>query len=61
MEERTPCAFCENFEASCFRAQGKIQAFNFCPVCGRPYTPEGAEMLSGREKPDFNRAGSRQK
>lgn len=58
MEERTPCPYCENFEASCFMAQGKLQAFNFCPVCGRPYTPEGANMQNGRKKPESYDAGS---
>lgn len=60
MEERTPCAYCEYFEASCFMAQGKLQTFNFCPICGRPYTPEGAKMLNGRKKPESDDAGDYQ-
>lgn len=59
MEERTPCAFCENFEGSGFMVQGKIQVYNFCPVCGRPYTPKGTEMLNRREKPGTTGEGSR--
>lgn len=52
MEERTSCPFCENFEGSGFTVQGKLQVFNFCPVCGRPYTPLGAEILNHRRKPE---------
>lgn len=52
MEERTPCVYCENFQGSCFMAQGKLEVFNFCPMCGRPYTPKGAELLNERRKPD---------
>ncbi|HEX3017608.1 MAG TPA: hypothetical protein VHP31_07140 [Caproicibacter sp.] len=33
-------------------AQGKLEVFNFCPMCGRPYTPKGAELLNERRKPD---------
>lgn len=49
MDDLTPCPYCENFEASGFVAQeGKVQVFNFCPVCGRPYTKEGRQMLIHR-------------
>ncbi|HEX2985478.1 MAG TPA: hypothetical protein VHO71_01540 [Caproiciproducens sp.] len=53
MEERTPCPYCENFEGSGFEVQnGNLEVFNFCPVCGRPYTPRGAELLDLRVKPE---------
>lgn len=53
MEVLTPCTYCENFEGSVFEVgNGKTQRFNFCPVCGRPYTPEGAEMLTRRAQPE---------
>lgn len=55
MEERTPCPYCENFEASGFIVQGEVKAFNFCPMCGRPYTPQGADMLNRRRKPESYR------
>lgn len=59
MEERTPCPYCENFEGSGFIAQGKLEVFNFCPVCGRPYTPKGAELLERRRQPEAYSAGDR--
>ena len=53
METLTPCAYCENFEGSVFKVKnGEMQRFNFCPVCGRPYTPEGTQMLLRRAQPD---------
>ncbi len=60
MEEKTPCPYCENFEAAGFMVQGKLQVFNFCPVCGRPYTHLSAEMLDGRSKAESNHAADPQ-
>lgn len=49
MSELTPCPYCENFEGSWFKVDNdQVERFNFCPVCGRPYTPQGAEMFQRR-------------
>lgn len=50
MDQTMPCPYCENFEGTCFTAQGKVQAFQFCPICGRPYTRNGAEQRSGKKE-----------
>ena len=47
--EKTPCPYCENFEASGFTAQGTVQVFRFCPMCGRPYARGEAAREDGTE------------
>jgi len=47
--EQNPCPYCENFEGTGFKVEnGKVQRFNLCPVCGKPYTAEGAELFNQR-------------
>jgi len=46
-----PCPYCENFEGIGFEVGGgKVQRYNLCPVCGRPYTSEGMEIQNLRAK-----------
>lgn len=53
MDFTTSCTFCENFQGEMFEANGEVHRYNFCPACGRPFTPEGARMLCERQNSDF--------
>lgn len=59
MEEKACCPFCENFEASCFMVQGKLQAFRFCPVCGRRYASGEARRTDGCKNTESDEADRR--
>ena len=48
MDQLNSCPYCKNFEGTGFKVDGTVQRYNFCPVCGRPYTPEGIEIFNRR-------------
>lgn len=53
MDMLMSCTFCENFQGTMFDIEdGKAQRYNFCPMCGRPYTSEGKEILNRRAQLD---------
>lgn len=54
MDVTTSCTFCETFQGEMFEANGEVHRYNFCPACGRPYTPDGTQMLNQRKNLNYN-------
>ncbi len=48
MNELSSCTYCENFEGEMILVNGNVQRYNFCPICGRPYTSDGIDLLERR-------------
>ncbi len=48
MNKLSSCTYCENFEGEMILVNGNVHHYNFCPICGRPYTSDGIDLLVRR-------------